>query len=330
MIYRRHRFLNVLLNAVMVFWVLSAEAAGIDPNGVVAEVGGRKILVSEYRWELLDQRRSRFYHGMPPEGELEAFQEEVLELLIERHVLIAEADRQGVAYDEGAVRKAMESNRRKFADRISGKDAAEVFAFLEAREIGDAKVRAMRDRLSAVEPAADAQIRTYYEANPEKFTQPARDRLSIIMLSVAPYEPRATWQAAQEKAAELVSKIRSGEDFEELAQAYSQDPSAAAGGDLGYVHGGRLGENVEPVVKALEVGEVADPIKVLEGVVVVKLTHRIPATLMEFDLVRERAQELWMREETQAALDAKLKALRQAANVVINTKLLSQLNGRDD
>ncbi len=68
-----------------------------------------------------------------------------------------------------------------------------------------------------------------------------------------------------------------------------------------YTHRGMLPEAVQQVlVEKLAVGVLAEPVRLLEGVAILRLDGRKPALQRRFEDVRARAAELWQREEADA------------------------------
>ncbi|MGA8541171.1 MAG: peptidylprolyl isomerase, partial [Terriglobales bacterium] len=65
-------------------------------------------------------------------------------------------------------------------------------------------------------------------------------RLSEILIKTPqPYDP-VQIEEAHRKAEEIREAIRKGREFADLAKTYSQGPSAAQGGDVGYFSHGDL------------------------------------------------------------------------------------------
>ena len=177
-----------------------------------------------------------------------------------------------------------------------------------------------------VDDPSEADVRAYYDANIDKFTQPEQVRLSVILLAVPAWADNATWDAAREKAAAILMSIREGQDFADAAREHSNDPSAQNGGDMGYVHAGVLDGELLQVVSALGDGEMADrPITVLEGVVLVRVEHRRPPQVHTLDEVRERATGLWRRDAEQVEYEAAIARLRDASDIVMDERYLEKL-----
>jgi parvulin-like peptidyl-prolyl isomerase len=73
----------------------------------------------------------------------------------------------------------------------------------------------------------------------------------------------------KKKADDFLKQVKDGKDFAEVAKQ-SDDPTAAAGGDQGFVKKGELDPALEGVVFSLQPGQVSDVVKTSSGYVIVK------------------------------------------------------------
>ena len=79
---------------------------------------------------------------------------------------------------------------------------------------------------------------------------------------------------AMEGANAMVEQIADGAPFPLLAQQFSSAPTAAKGGDLGWVHEGELRPEIDEVIQGMEKGNLSKPIVVPGGVYVVALLDK--------------------------------------------------------
>jgi peptidyl-prolyl cis-trans isomerase SurA len=113
---------------------------------------------------------------------------------------------------------------------------------------------------------------------------------------------------ARERLATMRRRIVAGQaDFAALAQASSQDGSAAQGGDLGWSNPGQFVPEFEEVLDALRPGEISEPIVSRFGVHLIQLLERRQYQLnpreqreVARNMVRERkmdeAYRSWLQE----------------------------------
>ncbi len=72
---------------------------------------------------------------------------------------------------------------------------------------------------------------------------------------------------------DLVDNLRKDPRFELYAMRFSDSPSAAKGGNLGWVNQGKLPEKLEEVVLSLKPGEISDPVLLNDGYYIIRLNQ---------------------------------------------------------
>lgn len=126
----------------------------------------------------------------------------------------------------------------------------------------------------------DEQLKAYHAANRDHFDK-VEVRVSHVVLRVGPSVPATERAAAKEKLAKLRADIAAGKiDFAAAAKRFSQDPTARAGGDMGFIPRRGLPED-EPLAKAafaLKAGELSDVIESDYGLHILTVTDRKPGT----------------------------------------------------
>lgn len=298
---------------------VATEAKKHEQLDYIAIVGGHRISIQEYISELRKGMRKRFYHGKIPEEEQKKFRKEVAEEMIERRLLIQEAERRSVKPDEAEVERVVKAYDEKFKDNEEWPKARDqVLPVLREKLRGDSLAAKLKDAVHKVADPSQADLRKFYDSHKDLFTTPERVRVSLIMLRVDPSSPSEVWKQASEEASAIVDRINSGADFGELARIHSSDASAQKGGDMGFVHAGMLGENAQSVLSLMEPGEVSAPVVLLEGVAIFRLDEREKPTLNPFETVEERAAKLYKRDKGENAWKDLLEKLRAETKIEIN------------
>ncbi|HJY78017.1 MAG TPA: peptidyl-prolyl cis-trans isomerase [Burkholderiales bacterium] len=298
---------------------MSAVAAAAE--GEFASVDGTSISAAEFEAARANAVRQKFYHREVPEAKLDEFGREVAQALIDRVLLQAEIRRRGLVPDEARVRAEIAQYESRYAQSERWqKNRAALLPGLE-RMLGE---REVLERLQAAvrDPGAvsDAELERYYEAHKGLFTEPEQARLSVIVLKVDPSAPAASWAAAEDEARAIRKRIAAGADFAEAARMHSADASAANGGDLGYLHQGMMPESLYEKLGSMKPGELSEPLRLLEGVALFRLTERREARLRPFAEVKERAAQLRRRDEGERRWAEFLARLRAAATIRIDTE----------
>lgn len=307
-----------------------AETAAAD--GVFASVGETKISRAEFEREVYSAARQTYYHGKPPGAEeYIEFRKGVADKLIDRHLLLEEAERRNIEPDNASIddRIAQYELRYGDTDRWQTEGPAMVAALRERFE-EDSMLERLEADVRRIDAPDSATARAFYDEHPELFTQPASNRIAVILIGVQPSSGPAGWEAAREETRMIVEQLESGEDFAELASSHSSDTSASAGGDMGYQHEGALSPDAEAAIAALDVGGISEPVRVLEGMAIFKLLDRRPQRLREFDDVEERAAELWVRQAGDDRWQALAAELRGNADIQVDTDYLVNIPSYDN
>ena len=125
-----------------------------------------------------------------------------------------------------------------------------------------------------------------------------------------------TEDEAKHKLVTVKERLANGGDFAELARLYSEDASAAGGGDLGWVNPGDTVPQFEEAMNALQPGQVSAPVKTQFGWHLIQVLER-----RQQDMTREAArfkarQEIRARKGDEAYQDW-VQELRDRAYVDI-------------
>src|SRR6185312_11746158 len=79
---------------------------------------------------------------------------------------------------------------------------------------------------------------------------------------------------ALKDATDLESQIQNGAPFPSIARQFSQSPSAAEGGDIGWVNDGQLAPELNSALQKLAVGGVSPPVRSIGGYYILGLRDR--------------------------------------------------------
>jgi peptidyl-prolyl cis-trans isomerase D len=119
---------------------------------------------------------------------------------------------------------------------------------------------------------SDKEIEEYYQANLEsKFRKPKEAKVGYISIRLAPEADANQKKATRERADRIVKEARGGKNFAELAKRESDDPSAAKGGDAGWVTQGQMEPTLEKTIFSLAKGEISNPVETPAGFQIFKV-----------------------------------------------------------
>jgi peptidyl-prolyl cis-trans isomerase D len=155
----------------------------------------------------------------------------------------------------------------------------------------------------------DSDIEKYYEDNIDQFRQREKIRVSRILLGLG----GKTQDVLDGETKGIIDRISQGEDFAQLARAYSADDKAKDGGDWGYDEWRNLSSTERDEIGNLEAGGVSGMIALPEGNVILKVTEKEPEKTQPLEEVRPRILAILEDLKARELAGAKIAALERAA-----------------
>jgi peptidyl-prolyl cis-trans isomerase D len=174
----------------------------------------------------------------------------------------------------------------------------------------EAYLKAEVESKSIVSPA---EVRTYYDKNPERFQHP--EMFTFQTISILP-PPNATadqlkeGRTRAEKALRQAKATKTIEEFGMLAEKISDDDYRVMMGQHKPVAADELAPQVLKALRAMKDGEVSDVIQIDQAYTIVRLREHAPAGKTKFeDVQAQLKKELpqTKRNQLRAALDKKLR-----------------------
>ncbi|VAW45971.1 hypothetical protein MNBD_GAMMA03-1856 [hydrothermal vent metagenome] len=305
---------------VVLFIVMGGALASTSSEKekkLFAVVDGYEITEAIYLTALQTESKRRYFHGRLTEERLAELKKDVARNLIDQVLLIHEAERQGLKPDSDKIDLALEQFDKRYAqDKAWQKDRKRMLPVLrkqfESRELTALLEKKTRSDFILNE----ALKKKFYKKNPGLFIFPERKKVSIILIRVSPSALSKEWSEAQELLATIAERIAAGESFSELAKEYSDDETASQGGSMGYQHKGMLHSDVENVLDELAVGGLSEPIRLLQGYILVRLEGVIPAQPINYEDAKEQVVQLLSRKLSDERWKKLLIDLRSDANIV--------------
>ncbi|WP_461210106.1 SurA N-terminal domain-containing protein [Desulfocurvus sp. DL9XJH121] len=159
--------------------------------------------------------------------------------------------------------------------------------------------------LAKDQPVSAEEIKTYYEGHKAEFASPEQVRARHILLKL---DQDAGDKDVKDVRAKLLRiKAELGKrDFAALAEKYSQGPSKAQGGDLGWFSKGMMVPAFEEAAFALKPGEVSDPVRTSFGWHLIKLEEHRDAGTETIEEATPRIKAQLAEEKAATAVGEKL------------------------
>ena len=283
-------------------------AAIENPNSkIVATVNGDPITLAEFL-----ERFARA--GFKPDQEAaREVKEDFLNRLIERKMMLREAQRKRIKISLAEINKRIEVIHDE-----NGKDVRESLAGLSIdfeKWKSDIWEDLMIERLLAREvnrhvSVSAQEVKRYYQANQAEFEMPEQVRARQIVVTT------------EDEAQKILDSLRGGTaDFSVTARQKSTAPEADKGGDLGYFGKGDMPAEFD-VVFSLEKGGISGIVKSPYGFHIFKLEDRRKPRTMSLEEASKSITQKLTREKADKRYKQWLRELRSRTKFEVNYQAL--------
>jgi len=280
---------SLVTNSAVTLFILmslifsSASYASILLDRVVAVVNKEVITWSEL-YKAMEFEAATQVKSLSGEQRTKLFKENeasFLESLIDMRLQLQEAQNIGIAVTQNEIAETIDNIQKKYsmtqADFTESLKKEGLSLEEYKKRLSDQilinKVVTSQIRNKIV--VSDAEVNRYMDANKETFTGSETYKLRQIFFK-KPAE-NIDKKTIEEKATEIMKRLKDGEDFSALARMYSEDSSARSGGDLGFVKKEILAKEFIDVLSDMKVGDYSMPFWTDKGLHIIKLDEKVSA-----------------------------------------------------
>jgi foldase protein PrsA len=229
--------------------------------------------------------------------EHQQLRDQVLQLLISFQWLEGEAEEQGIKVTDAEVKKSFDQQKKqsfpKDADyqkflKDSGQSEADILLQVKADLLKNKiteKITKGKDKVT------DAEIEKFYNENKERFAQPERRDIRVVLTK------------GEAKAQEARKALQSGESWKSVSKEYSIDEaSKAQGGKLPAQAKGTLEKQLDEAVFSAKKGQLSGPVKTQFGNYIFEVTKVTPASQQTLEQAKETIRQTLQSQNQQDAI----------------------------
>ncbi len=239
------------------------------------------------------------------EQQYTALKQQVLGFLISANWVIGEASDQGIKVSDAEVEKKFKELKQQQFPK-----AADFQKFLTStgQSVPDLLLRVklnllsqkIQQKVAKKGTPTTAQIEKYYKENKQRFGQPEKRDVQLIL----------TKTQAEAEAAK--KEIESGKSFESVAKKYSIDPASKAnGGKLPGVVKGQEQKALDAAIFSAKPNTLTGPIKTPFGYYIFEVTAVHPPSQQSLAQVKESIKQQLTAQQQQTALSAFVKEFKK-------------------
>ncbi len=254
---------------------------------------------------------------------------QALEALVEKTLFRQQTRKNKIVVNEEDVDKQLEQVRK--ANNMTAKQLAEALAMdgrtetdlkkelrkqLEKQKLIDVEMRNNPDLRARIQ-ISEKDVAAYYQAHYLSGAAKEKVRASHILFLVPPQSDPSQEIEIRKKAEKALGQLKAGKDFGEVAKEFSDDPSGAQGGDLGWFRRGDMMAAFEKVAFALGKDKQSDLVRTKLGYHIILVTDRGSDGAQAMADVERDIRGIIYREKFALAMSEWLGRLRQSAFIDI-------------
>jgi foldase protein PrsA len=284
-------------------WMNIAAKTSGQPNASVPDAPDFKQCIDQKRKSLPKPKK-----GEKPtsddqlkqqcQQEYNALRDQVMQLLTSFQWIEGEAKEMGIKVSDADVKKSFDQQKKqsfpKEADyqkflKQNGQTEQDI---LERVRL-DLLSNKIRDKIiKGKDQVSDAQIKDFYDKNKDRFAQPERRDLRIVLTKT------------EAKANEAKAALDNGQSWKTVAKKYSIDQaSKAQGGKLPAQAKGTLEKALDQAVFSAQKGQIKGPVKTQFGWYVFDVEKITKASQQSLEQAKETIRQTLASQNQQKALD---------------------------
>ena len=309
----------------------------LNSTDVVATVNGNDITVKQFQSTLALYKQSleSMYGSTIWDTEVEEgvkykdkFKDIMLDQMIDIEAVCEQARKEKLVPTKEEVDKAFDDLKKNIdADKEYKNELKEMGiddTYLRNQQEQDLIIQKYKENFDKNVKITDEEMKKYYDEHKKDYYKD-EVKASHILISTVDNNGKPLSEAkkkeAKKKAAEVLKKAKSGEEFSELAKEYSDDPgSAANGGDLGYFTKGQMVQPFEEAAFSLKPGEISGLVESEYGYHIIKVYDKIDKQL-SFDEVKDQIKNTLMENKYMENIES----ISKKAKVEKNESLIKKV-----
>jgi parvulin-like peptidyl-prolyl isomerase len=250
---------------------------------------------------------------------------QVLDEMVNEELIVQAAEAAKVEIESSEVQSAIDEIKQQ-----NNLDDAGLSAALAAQGLTIAgykqemrrqllRLRAMNTLVAPKVQITDEDVRARYDQMARRTEQVQAVKLAHMLFKLPEHATEQQLAEAKEKASKAVARVKAGEDFAKVAATESDDDSTkATGGELGWFQRGSMANpEWEPIVFAMEKGDVRGPVTGPQGFHVFMVTEVKRSDLKPFPEMKEQLSRELRRREMDKQTQTWVEELRKKAYIDI-------------
>jgi peptidyl-prolyl cis-trans isomerase SurA len=315
-----------LLGAALLGLGLAAAAPAAVFDRIVAIVNDDIITLSELEEAarpVLDRLVRSQPSGAALEKQVYEAKAQILRMLVDQKLAEQEISRLGIAVSREDVDRVIEDVKRegKMTDEeLRAALGEEGIGWEEYRkQVSDqlCRARLINEEVRGKIVITSERCRAYYDQHLSEYRTYDEAQVDQILLAVPAQAPAEERERQSRKAGEALAMLKAEADFATLAKQYSEAPTAADGGSLGWLRLDQLAPNLKEVLSHLKPGEMSEVVATAQGFQIFRVRESRQGGLKPFEEAKDEINRKLFQQEVDREYERWLTGLRQKAYIKI-------------
>jgi len=209
---------------------------------------------------------------------------EVLENLIVNKLMLAKAEIDSVTVAEAQVEAQLENRMKMMVQQIGSEEKIEEYYGKSLEEFkveikGDVRdqmiIGEMQRTITSDIEVTPRQVKNFFDDIPRDSLPFYSTQVQVGQIVKKPTMSKEAKNNIKARLNGLRERILEGENFEDIARLYSQEPGAKkSGGNIGFFERGQLAPEYEATALRLKPGEISKPVETDFGFHIIELLER--------------------------------------------------------
>jgi peptidyl-prolyl cis-trans isomerase SurA len=296
---------------------------------VVAIVNDAIVLASELEARMTAVRGEAMQIADPKERErrISKLTSQVLDEMVNEELIVQASEAAKIEVEASEVQAALDEIKQQ--NNLDDAGFAQVLA-AQGYTLANYKhelrrqllrLRAVNQLVAPKVTVTDEDVRARYDQMQRRSEAVSAVQLSHMLFRLPEHPTEQQLAEAKEKAAKAIARVKGGETFEAVATAVSEDDSTkATGGQLGWFQRGSIQAEWEPIVFAMDKGDVRGPVTGPQGLHVFQVTEVKKSDLKPFAEMKEQLMRDIRRREMDKQTQTWIEELRKKAYIDIKLR----------
>jgi peptidyl-prolyl cis-trans isomerase SurA len=318
---RRGLFIWVILLGIL----LPAAAMSEVVDRIVAFVNDDIITLTELdnAFQPYQKRIDASYKGPDKDKVIDDGKRRILNRMIDNKLIEQRAKKAGIIVKDDEVMDTIKDllHRRGITmeevAKTMEREGGSLDTYRQDMKEQMTRMRLLRKELKTKTLISDEEIGEYYVKHRQEYEGKEAVRIKQILILLPQNAGRAVKIKLKAEAEMIRRRLIDGDSFDTLAVQFSQGPSAATGGDVGFLEKGTMLPEVDSVAFRLSKDEISEVIVSPVGFHIIKVLDKRGGGIKPIDVVREEIKTKLEEEKMDKKYEEWIVDLRKKSHIEI-------------